>query len=686
MSSSSPWRRIRRLALAGRTSEVRLLLEKLLDKNPKDEQASAELTRLKAGKRLRCTETKKERSIREGKEARRAVALLLDKWPIGGELDMVTSSELRKLLRSLRTHVAVLRRQKAPAPPGTSALLSKLTHELLAAVVGGAALALRERAASLSRRVEDAMKANEWNRTQSLLDAVDTGINRLLLPSVNSLAENTRAWQQRVLASFRNLTRQLEVYQRLRTISSLSIEERGTFLRAIRKLPMPYSGRLLSQWDALCQPEREKLKQQKNEVIARISQVRNIPPLTNDPRRDHETLRSLRNELTHLCAEFDDARETFDLDPLLISPLQEQLETVNALLHDVEMLLRTTVLLGTARSYEEHLKVVGGFAPETYEPARAAMGTIRHLPKPDAMHGQLRACRHGLPPSLSPHLIRTLLETGPSFGPAAPANQRHLQLMEDIFTSPTLRRPLYTVDTHDGQIFYTEKPPRIEQDGSVSFELSTMDPTVRIASALTLKSFAYAGSRLLNAAPIMDATGINRSTFFLQANVPRLLSILTSPKLSNTPALARAYLYSTLLEMLRNLPDQEKLCRLFSPALREDSDSFRTLCSGINFPLSVTCWLSHSPRAAQTEKAFSEWFLEHANRPYPDEIRYNFSSILREPMNYVGFVDATGTPHFKNSPPLPGKTLRYFSESRLIASPAGSPLLVPSPLSPIFAD
>ncbi len=706
MRSTSPWRKIRRLALARRTSEVRALLEKLLAENPQDEQALAELARLKAGKNLRCTENKKERGLREAKEARHAIAKLLDKWTIGDDLKAVTATELREVLHSLRTHVAVLRRQKTPAPPGTSDLLSKLTHELgrrkkhtshwarravivlllLVAIAGGAMLVLRERAVSLSHRLEKAVKENEWDRTQSLLDAVDTGINRLLLPSVNSLTDRTRSWQQKVLNSFRELTNQLEVYKRIRTVSALSIEERGSFLRAIRKLPMPYSGRLLAEWDALCRPERETLERQKREAIARISQELRIPPLTGDPRQDRDSLRTSRDELSKECAKFDDVRETFSLDPLLISPLQEQMKKLDTLLRDIENLLRTTQLLDAARNYEDHFKAVEGFAPKSYKPARQAADKLRHLPKPDDMHGQLRAARHGVPASFSPHIIRALLKTGPTFGPTSPANQQHLRLMEDPFTSLTLRRTIYAVDSYGGQTFYTEKAPEMKPDGSVSFELSTMDPMVRTSASMTLKSFAYAGSRVLNASPVMDATGIDRSTFFLQANVPNLLGILTSSKLSNTPALARAYLYNTMLEMLRNLPDQEKLCRVFSPVLKEDTDSFRELCSKVDFPLSVTCWLSHSPRAAQAEKDFAEWFREHANRFYADEIRRNFSTLLKEPMGYVGYVDTDGAPHFKGSPPPPDKTLRYFSEGKLTASPASSPLLSPDPFSPIFAD
>lgn len=685
---------------------MRALLEDLLSKNPQDQSVAAELARLKAGKRLRCTENEKERGIREGKEAHYAIAHLLEKWPIGEAFDTVTTSELRSLQRVLRDHISTLKRRKTPAPPGTSALLSKLACELkqrrrktsnwtrrvivvlifIAIITSCVVLVLRERASSLSIRLENAMEANEWDRTQSLLDAVDTGINHLLLPSVISLTRRARAWQQQVLASFHELSRRLEVYKRLHAVSTLSVEERGSFLRTIRKLPMPYSGKLLAEWDALCRPEQVTLERQKEEIISRISRARRTPTLTGDPLSDREALLSLRKELVKICDEFDDARETFTLDPLLILPLREEMETVNALLHDIEAFHRITVLVSTARNYEEYLKGVKGFVPGAYNPAQAVANTLRHLPEPTTMLEQLRAVRHGLPTSIPPHIIRALLQNGPSFGPALPANQRHLQLMEDVFTSATLRRPVYTVDTHDGRTFYTEKAPKMEQDGSVSFELSTMDPTVHTASAMTLKSFAYAGSRLLNAAPILDATGIDRSTFFLQANVPKLLGVLTSSKLDATPALARAYLYSTLMEVLHNLPEQEKLCHTFSPALKEDSDSFHALCRRLEFPLNVTCWLSHSPHAGQSEKSFSEWFRQHANRPYTEEIRCNFSAILKEPAGYIGYVDTTGTPHFKDSPPPPGKTLRYFSDGKLVDSPAGSPLRSPAPLSPIFVD
>ena len=706
MSSSSPWRRIRRLALAGQIPEIRALLEELLAKNPQDEQIRAELARLKAGKPLRCAESKRERGIREGKEAHRTIAGLLEQWPVGGDFGAETTSALHALRRTLLSHISTLKRQKAPAPPGTSALLSKLTHELrrrkkhasnwtrrvtvglllLVAIASGAVLAMRERAVSLSHRLEGAMEANEWSRTQSLLDALNTGINRLLLPSVDSLTERTRSWQQKILASFHALSRQLEVYKRLHAISTLSIEERGSFLRDIRKLPTPYSEQLLAEWDALCRPERETLEKQKNETIARISRVRRIPPLAGIPRQDRETLRSLRDELAKVCAEFDDARETFALDPMLIFPQEKQLKVINDLLHDIEVFLHTTTLLSTARNYEEYLKAMESFAPGAYDPARPIADTLHNLPKTDAMHGQLRAARHGLPVSIPPQIIRALLNTGPSFGPEAPADQRHLQLMEDAFTSATLRRPLYAVDSYGGQIFYTEKPPKLEQNGSVSFEPSTLDPTVHATDTITLKSFAYAGARVLDATPIMNATGIDRSTFFLQENVPNLLGILTSPKLSATPALARAYLYCTLLEVLHNLPEQEKLCHTFSPALKSDTDSFRNLSNRINFPLSVTCWLSHSPLAAQAEKAFSEWFQKHAQRPYTNEIRRNFSALLKEPMGYIGYADITGSPHFKGAPPPVGKTLRYFSNGKLTASPSDSPLHSPDPLSPIFVD
>ncbi len=706
MSSPSHWRQIRRLALIGRTQEVRSLLESILADDPENEQAAAELARLDAGEPLRCAETKKERGAREAKEARHSLSLILGKNKPGDDLSAAPTVSLRSLRRSIRASVATLKRQHAPAPPGTSALLRKIERELrnrrsrfsywarrllvafsvVLLLVGGATFLLRERAVSLAHRLEDAIETKEWEHVRALLSAVDTGINRLLLPSVESLSDRTRAWQQQILNSHRDLSYRMDVYKRINAISSLSLEERGSFLRSIRKLPMPFSGQLLEQWNALCQPERDALDRQRNEFVARCVRARQVLPLTGDPVEDRSLLRTRREELSKICEEFDDAKEAFDLDPNLIFPLREDMKSTLSSLHDLDGLIRTTDLLGTARNYEEHLRAAKDFAPQQHRPSLAAAETIRRLPSPASMADMLRSARHGLSFPLPPHVSDALLKGSPTFSQAAPAKQLHLHLMEDIFSSATLRRPIYAVSTWDGKVFYSEKAPKTDTDGNVQVELSTLDPSVSSPTTIEIKSFAYAGTRVINAVPILSAVRIERSTFFLRANVPQMLGTLTSSELADSPSLARAYIYGTLLEVLHHQPNHEDFFFLFSPTLKEDAADFQALCGDVNFPLSVTCWLSHSPRAPQAEDAFARWFRTHANRHYFEEARHNFSAILKEPMGYVGFVDCSAIPRFKDAPPKNGRTLRYFSGGLLVASPSGSPPENPDLFSPIFAD
>ena len=708
-SHQSPWRTLRRLALSGKRDEAEAFLLRMLKDNPDDREVRAELTRLRTGQSLLCTESKKERKKRVSQEVREAIDEAIRRYGEPHILSCSSSDDLHALRKQLKNQLSLLKENKTPAPQGTADFCQMLERELsrrrkkgsrvlfrwlggcffVLLAAGGALWLLHRRALSLCDQLEASLRANEWKKTEQLLQATDTGINRLLAKKVEVLTGMVKRWQQSVPRRAAEFAQKISLYKKHHAVSSISMEERSELLREIRALPEPFSKKLLADWDELCRPEREVLERQKQETVARLTLPYPQPKLSGNLDEDLPVLRTADKELSALLKDFCNAQTLFDLDSSIIASNKDIADSVAQCLSDAEQLKRAQVLLGTARTYGEHLHSLKGFKPALYAPARQAYTSSRELPATEEeMQAMLRSMRHNIPRHLPDHVLKAILHRGPSFGQHAPASVEHLHIMEELFTSASLRQVLYEIVALDGRVIYSNEAPKLTEKGGAHLVRSDIDPQYKPGENAQIFLPIAAGMRVrcIDPRPLLKAVRLERATFFLTANLPDLLGRLTCIQDENCPALAKAYTFNTLLKIIHTHPKQKVLGLRFAPTMERDIRSFLELEKSLNYPLTPNCWLSRSTAATAAELAFNEWFRDHARRDYSAEMKRNFEIVLKGRSHYIGFIDINSKPNFKAFYSPKSDTLRYFSKGQLVASPAGEPLQSPDPFSPIFRD
>ena len=711
--TQSEWRALRRIAISGQKDEVRSMLLQMRQNYPNDPEVEAEMNRLETGESLRVVESKKQRIERLEEEAQQEIISMMELCGSVHALSCSHTSDLQVMQQQLHAHIRTLKSGRKPAPQGTRVFARMLKKELkkrkkknthsrlvkliIAAVVVlllvTVVLVLHGRAGSLAHQLRDAQNAADWNKTTELLRATDTGINRLMHREVISAVTDARNWQQRVQAASKELTRQMLVYENLEAVSSLSLEERGSFLRQIRALPAPFSTRLLEKWEELCRPVRQILEKQKQEAIARFGQPLPLPELTGNPAKDEQVLQETERQLTRLQNDFRDAQDAFGLDQSVIARHCDAFARVRSLIDDINMLSRATSLLSTARNYAEHRRALEEFKPVNYPVAVRAADIMRILGQQEEMlYAEIRSMKYRVPSAIPTpypdYMMKAITENGPTFGPEFPANMRQLELMEDLFTSRTMRTKLYELISTDGQVHYTEEKPEVIEGDKLRFRVSEFDPRYKLDDEW--KTWLYAQAvrmRLIDVTDLMKATGIQRSTFFLRANIPDMLGRITRVHTAACPALAKAYMYGTLLQLIEGQENQPILGLRFSPTLQADMRSFRKLKESLGLELRMNMWLEPVANHARAEEAFTKWFREHEDRHYDREMSRNLRAIVSDRPHYVGYVDEHSQPRYKETPsPAPGKKIYYISSGHLIASPVGEPLRTPSPFSPLFVD
>ena len=710
MAKTAPkevWRAVRRYALVGDMRKARLQLKAMVQKYPQDDEAAAELRRLDNNQPLHCTENSQERRARRAEEALTALEETLPHYSSAHTLAATPTDKLTRLHRDLLAQLRALAENKTPAPLGTNAYKKALTRELsrrrkksartsmtLAGVLlgvlllaGGMVWLLRSRAEDQLLQLDKARTTQDWERAALLLRVADSGINRLVYPRTNEITARVRSWQQASIAAADELSVRLHIYEKREAISTLSLEERADFLRRIRALPAHFSQGLLARWDELCRPEREKLDAQRDAIVADTEAASAAPTLSGRVAEDTTLLRNTRTRLQRAIDVFGNAREAFDLPPELISPCRMLLSQVEAYLADAELLTRAEAQLRSAYTYEQHLNALATIAPKHYPPAIAAAQAGSALPTEESICNTVRAKRFNLPLDIPPAVVNAIVNKGPTFCTGYPATLPQLHLMEDLFTARSMHQRVYEVFRASGEVHYTEQPPTVlHEKNSVRFTLSELDPARRIDRSphVEWENAHAVWVRTLDASPIIKATGISRERFFLTANLPMLLGRLTDIHDANCPALAKAYTYHTLLELMR-MHSADIIGLRFSPLLQEDIKSFRLLISRCKVQLGVTCWLSRSKQTLEAESLCAQWFAEHTKRDYATEMSRNFSRILRTRPIYAGYVDTEGKPHLRR-PPVEAVKLWYLSGGQLICTPCGAPLKAPAPYSPVFFE
>ncbi len=696
---------LRELARAERWDEVRRLLEERLALDPRDDEARAELERLNQGLPLRVLESPLARQKRLEKEMREELAAELELYrrhpALIEEWDAALLAKRRKRVALIRSTLAerMDEAMEEDAARYLDALSARLEQHrgkhrtrlrLLYALVPVAALVLAAsgleyRAQSAGSKLEAALDARDPARVEATRKAADSGVNRLLNDELPDLLERAQTWQTRVQRQSRELAAKLDELEAGKsTLSGMPLVLRAHLEGELQREPKAFES-LRQRWQRLRNKEKAQLAAQREEVEKRFSApLPGMPELGGTLEEDETALRQQLEQLRGLAEECRAACQLFALAPALVEPMESRLAELRQLLADIAALRRATALLPRARSYADYRRFLADNAPQSYAPAIRLMQVRENLPEEDKLRDLMQDHGRQLPPGMLEAARHALLEGGPSFTAAFPANAKQVQLMEDVFTSTALQKPLYEMSAPGLPSYIVEERPEAGAE-SVSFTPSPVTPGYSLSSPkqVTWTNPGSVSIRRIDATPLVRDTGISREDFFRCGNLPRLLDRLLQMDEGAVPVLARAYLFQRLLDVMRAHEWPTMLGIAYAPTLRADACSFAKLVRETGFPLTSVCWLQSTPEAARAEEAYRRWFAEHRYNRYAREIANNFGTLVQVHPRYVGYIDAAGHPQLFRKLRA-GTLLWYVSADGLTTAPLGEEPEGATPFSPVF--
>lgn len=697
-------RKLRRYALAGKWSAVRALLQERLRQEPKDEEARAELERLDSGQSLHLLETAKQREKRLAQEACDKVRRMMEKYP-ESTLHSIPTRAIRQLLSELHQLCRQMKRGGMAPVRAVDSFLRKLNNEARhrgvwrlrralwwaggAGVAGGmvwlAVSGLSYRAASLNDELAANLQQGHWSGVHSLLRTADTGINRLLCPALKDNISAANQWVTLQKLRYRTVEQQLRsIEEGRRSVASLDLRQRAVLEQELHALPRGYND-LLPRWKRLCEREHTQLELQKKAVLEELAApLPPLLPLQGSPAQDEHLLKQQLLALEGRCQMAEDACAGYGLDRERIKPLIERRDYLRACLADITHLRFIATMLPYARNYGQYRQWLEQFAPQQYPPAMQMLDIRNHLPSEDSLKELMQDPEKELPPGILDAAREAVMNGGPSFIPTYPANRIQVALMEDPFTSDSLRRPLLELTLSNGSTYYTEEDPEVNYKG-VRFRLSSLDPAYVAGENNTLTWTEAHGvwKRTIDTTGLLAAAGIDRASFFRDKNLPLLLTNVLQYRNPHCPALAQASLYDCLVQVMEAHDYPVMLGIRYAPTLRADIRSFKALKAQLKVSLRPGCWIGATPDKRRAEAAFAQWFRQHRKHHYAAEMAANFRDLVQIHPHFCGYIGENLRPVLC-TPVKKGTLLWYISDGAVTASPAGAPLEKPAMFSPVF--
>lgn len=707
-------RSLRAYALAGDFKQAEQVLLRLLEEDPDDTFAEAELKRLRAGAPLRITETKEQRLRREEQEQLNEVLQALSEFK-NKELDCRLLDESR-LKRYAETA------EKLPAQEHLMSFRHTLETELLrrksrrVRVIAGMGLGIvaalgiittgvcrHSSAIGKSEALDQALRSGNWSLIQSRLKEAKQPFDRLLSMQLRNSIDQANIWMDSQHAQRDELLRQLARWQsNPQEFAALTGEQRLQFEHRLTSLAYPHQD-MQNAWRGL----NERLKQA---ILARSSSVIAVlakplppqPPPTASPEADARALTAYRDELLKRVRFFEEASAIHTLSEELIAPARQALHQAELSLHDIAGLTSLVRNLRQAQSYAHYRSLIGEFKPTQYAPAMHLVAPLSKLPPVQDLQ---QIVRDGGSSVAHQMLESTLLQAGPTFTAEIPATREQTAIIEHIFTSEPLHRVFFKLNNSKGETCITEKDPVVfsqtkgYQDAKII--RSTYDPAY---SPSKPAGFIWTEAETImkttiDATPLMRATGIERETFFERANLPTLLDTIISTDAPYCPPLARAYLFHAVLQLILKHPVPEVTGINFCPTLQADTRSFLSIIRRSRRSFEDGMWLREGADIDWLNETYGRWFRERKGKSYAREIAENVQELIDVRPKFAGHIDLKGdviaNPRMATRL-KPGTRIWYLrlpkaaeaagGTASLSIGTFGSPLSKPLPLSPFFIE
>ena len=705
--SRDQYRELRRYALAGDTQKAEKLLQAMLRQDPDDLWAKDERDRLAEGIPLLSGQSHKvyRTALADCLQAR--LKDIIHVTP-ANTLHHQTSEKLHELREILARLKAQLEECGRPFPANARQYTAKLrklllkrwfrahrkiTYGIIAgivmvqAAVGGCCY-IRQQAEDTADALDEALRNEQWQNVRTLRAAADTGIYHLLHPPVAQAIYRADAWISGKEQCYRLALRRLEPIRKgERSVESFSLSERAAMERELQAIPKGLDD-LSPVWEACCRKEQAQLSRLQAEEMARLqAPLPDEPAWKNSPLADLATLQKVLAATEERLKDYQDAVLAYKLNPEVLRPLQQRVEELKAHAAVLESLSAVMTDLCKARTTKEYADILESAGQAGWYPLTQTLEeALQLIPKRNTLRNLMANEGGILPPGFVAQARKTFLKNGPTFSAAHPATSQQVEMMEDLFTTRTLRTVLWEINDADRRFAYTEKEPKLRD--WVTFSRCGLDPAYHVGKNQreTWKSNNLRVRRL-DTTQIDQAAGLKRDTFFSKVNVPFALERIFLVETKSCPALAKAYVYDHLMRILTVCKDKDLIGFRFAPTMQEDFRSFSELKEDLAVTLAPGCWLEPSPIKQQAEVGFQKWFEDHKGHRYAEEIARNYGEIAAVHAKYAGFVDYDGK--LKTIPDIPeGAELWYVERDGHIrhepVPSAGKAWEKAAPFSPLF--
>lgn len=706
-------RALRAYALAGDLKQAEQILLRMLQEQPDDTFAAEELHRLRTGVPLRITETKEQRRLREEKEQQeetlRALSDFREKqldWHNLDELQLrryaasAASLPPQEHLVSFRHAIGAELRRRANHRRKT--VVCTVLGILLTTGIICAGVCRHDLALAKSEALELALRSGHWELIHARLKDAKHPIDRILSTQLRNSVALAETWIEQQHAQRDELLRLISHWQNNpAAFASLSDLERSRFADELTALVYPHQD-MLDAWHELMEQMKQSLLAKRSSVIAVLAKPLPPPPQpTSSLETDTQALETYRQGLMQRIRFYREACTKHTLSEELIEPAKQALHHTELALRDLAELQRLLHNLQQAQSYAHYRSLIDEFTPAHYAPARQLIAPLRQLPPAQDLEQTVRDGGGGVAHQV---LESTLLNAGPTFSAERPATREQTAIIEGVFTSEPLHRVFFKLRNKEGETCITEKDPVVfsqtkgYQDAKII--RSTYDPayTPSKPAGFIWTEAETIMKTTIDATPLIKATGIERETFFEQANLPTLLDTIINAEAPYCPPLARAYLFHAILQLILKHPEPEITGIHFCPSLQQDAHSFLSIIRRSRQTFTDGMWLRDGSDIDWLNTTYGRWFRERKGKSYAQEIADNVRQLINVRPKFAGLIGLRGeiicSPRIK-SRLTPGTRIWYLrqphstestsdSHAGLSIGTMGTPLSRPLPLSPFF--
>lgn len=698
-------RELRRLALAERWDDVKVLLMARLDQNPADTAAKAELQRLVEGRPLRITLSAAERLAADADDAEQALSLLQRMHPVDS-LKNLPRQELKQLLQQIKPKEAIISKAKRTCSAAQQAYVAEIKKRLrkfssaytrkfirrsalvmlCIGTIIGARMYLKQRAEQAAAALSAAIQQKNLHELKRAKQEADTKINRFFCPEITESLAAAQDWENAILIEFKKLR---EIVAELETgkrhYAGLTASELQQIDRRVHQLVIGKDD-LLPKWQKLYKQETLRLEALKKQLVSQLeASMPQQPVFCGEPDADEAALTQYIQALRLKETEARKLITEYAADTKLLPPIQQAQASARQIKEEIQQMRKLLPALPTFTQYEDYYRCWQQFCPQQYPAAIRLAAAKTILPQPEDIKYHVQDPTGNYTAQLIKAAEACLVHGQSSFTAAYPATQEQIHIPQDLFTAPSYLYKIYILKKQDGTTWYSTIEPVVDSSNFIIFTRSSIDPHFSPEhNKAELRNDGSVTLSYTDSSHLLPKLNIQKEDFFLNANLPRLLTDTLNLRQGSHPALAQAYIYQCLMRLIAKHPYELLNGIKFSPTLRQHAASFKALVQKHKIELYPGCWLHQTEKMRAAEHDFAEWFRKRRGHDYRAEMARNFLATFHVQAQYCGFVGDNGQPVFCRPIP-PDCTLWYVTAEGITGSREHS-LPGVLPYSPIFLE